>query len=335
VIFQYRGIILSGVFCLAASRALAAACQGHDLFSSLRSEAPASYAAIETAATAMPIRHGKLFRLSGAGKAPSYVFATLHLSDPRITSLSPLLRAALKDSKVVALETIETGAVLRQIIQKNPAAWRWATSAAESQRADRLLNKTDFTRLETLAVRKGLPEPVASKLKPSALALMLDLPACAIGLPGKKTYVDELIAGIARESKIETVGLETIIEQLGGLDGLPRETERDLLISVLRQADHSEDVIETQIMLYKDGDIGGLLAWLRSPDPIPGVAQAQIPQAFLDRLITKRNYRMRDGALPLLRRGGAFIAVGADHLPGTEGLLALFEKEGFKVEAIE
>jgi uncharacterized protein len=122
---------------------------------------------------------------------------------------------------------------------------------------------------------------------------------------------------------------------LGGLDGLPRETERDLLIAVLRQADHSEDVIETQIMLYKDGDIGGLLAWLRSPDPIPGVSQAQIPQAFLDRLITRRNYHMRDGALPLLRRGGAFIAVGADHLPATEGLLALFEKAGFKVEAIE
>jgi hypothetical protein len=81
---------------------------------------------------------------------------------------------------VVAIETIETGAVLRQVIQKNPAAWRWATSAAENQRADRLLDKTDFTWLET----------------PSALALMLDLPACAIGLPGQNNYVDELIAGL-------------------------------------------------------------------------------------------------------------------------------------------
>lgn len=335
MISQYRAIILPGVLCLAASRAMAAQCQGHDLLPVLKSEAPASYATIETAATNMPFGHGKLFRLSRAGTAPSYVFATLHLSDPRITSLSPQLRAALKGSKVLALETIETGAVLRQVIRKNPAAWRWATSATENQRADRLLDKTDFARLETLAASKGLPEPVASKLKPSALALMLDLPACAIGLPGQNTYVDELIAGIARESKIKTVGLETIIEQLGGLDGLPSETERDLLIAVLRQADHSEDVIETQIGRYREGDIGGLLAWLRAAEPIPGVAQAQMPPGFLDRLITQRNHRMRDRALPLLKKGGAFLAVGAAHLPGKDGLLSFFKDAGYDVKIIE
>jgi uncharacterized protein YbaP (TraB family) len=44
---------------------------------------------------------------------------------------------------------------------------------------------------------------------------------------------------------------------------------------------------------------------------------------------------MRDRALSFLRRGGAFIAVGAVHLPGKEGLLALFEKEGYHVDALE
>jgi uncharacterized protein len=78
-----------------------------------------------------------------------------------------------------------------------------------------------------------------------------------------------------------------------------------------------------------------LLAWLRSADFIPGVAEARIPPAFFDRLITRRNYRMRDRALPLLKRGAVFIAVGAAHLPGTEGLLSLFETGGFEVETIE
>jgi uncharacterized protein len=333
--FGSRAKKLAVVLCLAASRAMAAQCQGHDLFPALKSEAPHAYAAVETVASTMPFGHGKLFRLSRAGTAPSYVFATLHLSDPRITNLSPQLRTALKGSRILALETIETGAVLREVIRKNPAAWHWATSATDNQRADRLLDKTDFARLETLAASKGLPEPVASKLKPSALALMLDLPACAIGLPGQNTYVDELIAGFARENKMKTVGLETIIEQLGGLDGLPSETERDLLVAVLRQADRSEDVIETQIVLYKDGDIGGLLAWLRATEPIPGIAQAQMPPGFLDRLITQRNRRMHDRALPLLKKGGAFIAIGAAHLPGKEGLLSLFETEGYHVDAIE
>jgi uncharacterized protein len=330
-----RAMILAAVLCLAASRGLAADCQGHDLFPALKSEAPASYAAIETAASAMPFRHGKLFLLSRAGSKPSYVFATLHLSDPRITSFSPRLRAALMDSKIVALEFVETGAVLRGVIANNGAKWRRVTVAGDNQRADGLLDKTDFAHLEALADRKGHAKSAVHTFKPSVLALLLDLPSCATGLPGATTYVDELVADIARKNKIPMVGLESMIEQLEVLDGLPRETSRDLLTAILRQADRAEDIVETMVARYTEGDIGGSLAWLRSAEPIPGVKQAQIPQAFVDRLITVRNQRMRDRALPLLERGGAFIAAGAAHLPGKEGLLSLFESAGFKVEAIE
>jgi hypothetical protein len=44
---------------------------------------------------------------------------------------------------------------------------------------------------------------------------------------------------------------------------------------------------------------------------------------------------MRDRALAFLRRGGAFIAVGAVHLPGKEGLLSLLEMEGYHVDVLE
>jgi uncharacterized protein YbaP (TraB family) len=74
---------------------------------------------------------------------------------------------------------------------------------------------------------------------------------------------------------------------------------------------------------------------VQSPEPIRGVAQAQIPPAIVDRLITSRNHRMRDRALAFLRRGGAFIAVGAVHLPGKEGLLSLLEMEGYHVDVLE
>ena len=131
------------------------------------------------------------------------------------------------------------------------------------------------------------------------------------------------------------VGLETMIEQLEILNGLPREADRDLLIATLRQDGHAEDVVETTVARYQEGDIGSLLAWTKSADPLPGIAGARIPPAFLDRLFRLRNYRMRDRALPLLMQGGAFIAVGAAHLPGKDGLLHLFEEEGYRIEMIE
>jgi uncharacterized protein len=328
-------LILAAALCLTVSRAVQADCHGRDLFPALKSEAPAAYAAIETAASAMPFRHGKLFRLSRAGGEPSHLFATLHLSDPRITGFSPTLTATLTGSKIVVLETVETGDVLLRAIKNSHAAWRRATLARDNQRADNLLGTTDFKQLEALVARSGLPRSAAREFKASTLALLLDLSACAVRSPGTKPYLDKLVANIARENKIETVGLESIIEQIEILNGLPRETERDLLIAVLRRADRSGDFVETQIARYAEGDIGGLLAWLQSAEPVRGVAQAQIPPAFVDRLITLRNHRMRDRALAFLTRGGAFIAVGAVHLPGKEGLLSLFEMEGYHVDALE
>jgi uncharacterized protein YbaP (TraB family) len=322
MISSYRAIIVAAVLCLAASGHVQADCDGHDLFPALKLGAPAACAAIESAAAAMPFGRGKLFRLSRPGTEPSYLFGTLHLSDPRITSFSPRLRAALTDSKIVALESVETGAALRRAIRNNGAAWRRATRAHDNQRADRLLDKADFEELEALLARKRLKKSAAREFKAATLALLLDLPKCATRAAGGKPYVDELVADIARENKIKTVGLESMLEQLEILDGLPAGTERDLLIAVLRQADHAGDVIETVVARYMEAYTGGLLAWMRSPEPIPGVAQAQIPPAFLDGLITLRNRRMRDRALPLLERGGAFIAVGAAHLPGFRRVVA-------------
>jgi uncharacterized protein YbaP (TraB family) len=139
------------------------------------------------------------------------------------------------------------------------------------------LNKTDFARLEDLAAHKGIAQSVVYAYKPWVLALMLDLPSCATGVPGAKTYVDELVANLARENKILTVGLDTIIEQLAILDGLPLETARDLLIAILRQADRGEDIVETMVARCAESDIGGSLAWLRSAEPIPGVNKGRIP----------------------------------------------------------
>jgi uncharacterized protein len=330
-----RAILLAGAIAIAPSSGGHADCQGQDLFPKVEAAAPLAFAAIEQDSRAMPFGHGKLFRLSHEGTTPSYVFGTLHLSDPRIADFSPRPRAALANSKIVALEATNTGDTLARAIPTNRAAMRGALLARGEQRPDRLLSKADFAELEAVIVRHGLRKSTARNFKPSVLALILDQPACAGRGRGRKPGLDAVIDALARENMIPVVGLETIIEQVTILDGLSRDTERDLLIATLRQADNLEDIAETTIVRYQQGDIGGLLAWMRSPELVPDVAQARIPPDFFDRLITVRNRRMRDRALPLLRQGGAFIAVGAAHLPGKEGLLRLLEEDGYHIEMIE
>ena len=132
----------------------------------------------------MPFRHGKLFRLSRAGSEPSYLFATLHLSDPRITSFSPRLTATLTNSKIVVLETVETGDVLRRAIRNDPPRGAARHSPAKIKELITCYLRRISNNSKSLVARSGLPKSVAREFKASTLALLLDLSACAVRLPG-------------------------------------------------------------------------------------------------------------------------------------------------------
>jgi uncharacterized protein YbaP (TraB family) len=144
-----------------------------------------------------------------------------------------------------------------------------------------------------------------------------------------------LIEDIARSHRVPVVGLETLDSELMAGEDLSQEVARDLLVAGIVSSSRAEDVIETEIKLYIAAEIGALVAWMKSAQPILGVPRSGFPQAFLAKLLDERNLRMRDASLPLLQRGDAFIAVGAAHLPGENGLLRLLELEGYRVERLE
>ncbi len=52
---------------------------------------------------------------------------------------------------------------------------------------------------------------------------------------------------------------------------------------------------------------------------------------FEKALLTDRNHVMAERAVPLLEKGNAFIAVGAMHLPGNEGLISLLKQKGYSL----
>ena len=51
-------------------------------------------------------------------------------------------------------------------------------------------------------------------------------------------------------------------------------------------------------------------------------------------LLKSRNTTMVERAAPLLASGGAFIAVGALHLPGKTGLVERFRASGYTVTKV-
>src|SRR3546814_10389928 len=67
---------------------------------------------------------------------------------------------------------------------------------------------------------------------------------------------------------------------------------------------------------YLKGDIAVIMA---EANDIAGVTDPAAAERLKQRLIDERNRVMAARILPLLRDGGAFVAIGAAHLPGAEG----------------
>jgi uncharacterized protein YbaP (TraB family) len=172
-------------------------------------------------------------------------------------------------------------------------------------------------------------------MKPWILASFVALPACEMSRKAAgASFLDKQIAEDAVKSGKKVVGLETMVEQLQAMADLPVEFHFQALIETIALGDKMEDVTETMTDLYLDGDIGMTMPMLKAVAPTPESGDESAYAAFEDRIVRDRNLVMAKGSLPLLEKGNAFIAVGALHLPGEEGLVELIRKQGFTVTRV-
>jgi hypothetical protein len=126
-------------------------------------------------------------------------------------------------------------------------------------------------------------------------------------------------------------GLETIQEQLDVFNTMPLD-EQVLLLKDAVDHFREVDALYTDLLAaWKQRDLARLVA-------INETAMADGDRQFTDRfqrrLVTQRNYLMVERMQSYLKQGKAFVAVGALHLPGEEGLLNLLEKRGYTVRAL-
>ena len=327
------GTILGAFLTLSATPPASAECVGRNLFSD-KSSAPVAEE-LERKASTMPFREGRFWKISRDGMTPSYLYGTLHVSDPRLATLPPVVAGRVAQAAIVAVETTDVSSLgVGRLDAKSRGDLQESIRAAPERRAEKLLDPQDYAALKRLAKERGVPNSGARTWKAATLAVMLDSPACAKEASFNQAYLDAQVARLARDRGIELIGLETLIEQFSALDGLSPEIERALLLSVLRQSPYAKDAVETQIARYLERDAAGVVALMRL-GPVPGDLEARTPPEFLDRLLDARTKRMAERLLPLLVRGNAVVAVGIAHLPGRNGLLAALERSGYTAVPVD
>jgi len=325
-------LVMALLVAIGKAHAETPACTGSDMMAELAAKDPSALAKIEGEAAKTPNGKGLLWKVETSGSAPSYLFGTMHMTDPRVTSLPDDARQAFDKSGTVVIETTE---VLDQ-----------AAMMAELARHPELMMFTDGTTLTSLLspeARKELEQGLAergimlasvAKMKPWMLSAIVALPACELARKAAGAPILDIKLGEdAKASGKQLQGLETIADQLGAMASLPMDFHLKGLIDTLKLGRRIDDVIETMIVLYVKGDTGTFWPLFRAVLPNDEADKAGYA-AFEQALIVERNKTMAKNAEPILAAGNAFIAVGALHLPGQEGLIELLRKRGHSVSAV-
>jgi uncharacterized protein YbaP (TraB family) len=315
-----------------STTAASSRCTGSNLLNTLKTTDPARHAAIISEAAAFPNGNAVFWKLTRKGRPPSYVYGTVHLSDRRITRLSDPAKNAIRAAKVVLVENADLSA------EAAARAYAAATASAvfsDGRSLETLLTREEFERMRRSIANGQVPAESLRTYRPWIVSLMLSASDCERRRIQKGYRVlDMVIADRARVNGIPVAGLETTEQQLAVLASLPDDEQLGMLRANIALLEENENLRETMVQLYLDRQIGaiwGLQLALSERAGIPASAYA----SFRTTVIEARNQKMRDASLSHLEKGGAFIAVGALHLPGETGLIALFRKAGYTATPIE
>ena len=307
-------------------------CAGTDLLAQLKVEHPDDYTEVMTEAAAIPNGEAVFWMIERDGLAPSWLLGTAHVTDPRVTGLTPTMKNALFGADVIALELKE----LRSQQEFMAAAFANAKLMVlpPGQNLWDLIPDDQETLIRD---NPNLPPGAAEAIfgyQPWVVAGVVSVPLCETAR--KKAGIAALDADLAAQAARQHVpleGLETVEEQLSVFANMPLDLQAKYLIASAALGPRATDFFETLVSLYQQRHITAYMPLMLKLEPMDNDGEAML--AFVEEdLIRKRNQTMMKRAAHLLEKGNAFIAVGALHLPGNDGLVELIRKAGYKVTPV-
>jgi uncharacterized protein YbaP (TraB family) len=254
--------------------------------------------------------------------ATVYLFGTVHaLSKDDTWRSSPKVDAAIKQSQTLWLEipNVDDAASMQPLILQ--LGMDPAHPLSSRLTADQLAKLTKD------AAGSGIPggEAVFESMKPWLAALMLSLtPIMQAGYDPNSGVELELKPEFVKANK-PVKGFETAEEQMHFLADMPDKQQLDFLVTELDDYDSAVDKFKQMLAAWSAGDVDALdkLNNAEFRDKYPDLFQT---------LVVKRNQNFATQIQDLLKGDGvSFVAVGAGHLVGKEGVPALLEKQGYKV----
>ena len=266
----------------------------------------------------------RTFGWKATGKGGTiYLVGSIHVMSPSFYPLNPALDAAFNDSDLL-VEEVDLAEMLEPTTQVSMLTRGMLPSG---QSLDTLLTPATLALVKKATGDLGSAGAALMRFKPWMLAIALqgrELMKAgfdpALGLD--QHFYDEAKAGAKAVQ-----GLETVDYQISRFDGMTLEQQDRMLAETLKELETETAAVGKLGDAWKGGDVAAIekiaLADLKS-DP-----------AMYQRLLVERNrnWMPRIEAL-FARRGRALVVVGAAHLVGPDGLIAMLKARGYTVEQL-
>lgn len=259
-----------------------------------------------------------LWRISGKHMSkPSYLFGTMHLICSSDYIWTQKMERSLDSTDEVCFELdMDDPSVMMQVAA--------AMISTDGRSIKDYLTDEQYKLLEKYAEDNlHLDMSVLNQMKPVALQMLFSEQVINCDTP---VSYEERIMTIAKDEKKNITGLEEAKEQIALLDEMPVDSAIQDIIRAIKSHTETDTEYEKMVALYKKQDIPGLYRLIK-----------QSKDAGLDMgdFLDKRNKKWIERIVDRMDQRSVFFAVGAGHLWGEKGLIALLRREGYTIEPIK
>ena len=278
--------------------------------------------------TMIPAKSQIAYKIEGNGlKEPAVIFGTHHLAPLSVIDSVKGAREAFDEaSRIVGEIDMTQGPMQIQMAMQQHIA-----APADSTLHD-LLPAAKWNALnesfKSLAPMPGMDLELLNGMKPMAVTIV------ALGIVSKEMpdhnpaeQLDSYFQTEGAKAGKKIIGLETVDEQATLLyDFTPVAEQAEALVKVLENPSEEMKSAREMNEAYAAQELDRLVA----------LSEAQSANAaFMKALVNDRNAAWAEKLPAIMAEGPVFVAVGALHLPGENGLLKMLENKGYKVTPLK
>lgn len=280
---------------------------------------PAKTAAQKTEAKSL------LWEISGNGlKESSYLYGTFHLLKDSYLNSVPEVKDRFQKSKGVVIEVEIDSAAMMQMGSK---------MVMPDNKLSALLSTENYTLVgQEIKQTIGYDLKMLDQMKPMTLLLMLSMVEYQkqeVLQQYSGTALDAYFAQQGRKDGKKIMTLETLEQQFNLLySHHPIEKQATQLVEYVKNKEEAVKIAGQLTDLYFKKDLTGMWAASESYNKLTG-------EDDISYMVDDRNKNWMTQLPAIMKAQPTFVAVGAMHLPGENGLIKLLQRAGYTVKPLQ